>query len=531
MRNRDEVHDALLSLVAVPTEDLTGVSAWADQLIQEGRAFVMLPGDAAAVDFLVAAERRGLAKEIYPKSRFSPAGFDSNVCDIQWEKDRDVRGEDAVAELIQAWMQASGPWTATRLAQKLALGPSGIERALLQLEAKGQVLRGSFRPSARELEWCDRRLLARIHRLTLRRLRREIEPVSPAQFMRFLFRWQHVAPGTRLHGVDGTSVVLDQLQGFETPAAAWEDLLLGARVADYRPEFLDQLCLSGQFAWGRISAVIGPALTNQDDRKPVRPTRLAPVAFFRRDNIHLFLEDERSSDSLNQSIQLTHPAREVLNHLHLQGASFFQDFVKSLQRLPVEVESGLWELVAAGLVSADGFANLRALIDPLLRRAGKKNQRRTQRRLQNLSTGRWTLVRQSQVQGETAAVVRDLEALAFQFLRRWGVFFRDLLGRESVPVAWRDLLPVLRRLEAQGRIRGGRFIAGFGGEQFALPEAVDALRTVRRNPLDGQSVHVSASDPLNLLGIIFPGPRVRPNPETQLHFRDGCPMEDRRVVG
>ncbi len=406
--------------------------------------------------------------------------------------------EQAVRELVRCRLQSSGPKTLGELCRLLNIPRGTLEVALQGLQKDGQILSGSYRTSAGELEWCDRRLLARIHRLTLGRLRREIEPVSPAEFMRFLFTWQHLPSGTQLHGEKGLSIILDQLQGFEAATAAWEEFLLPSRINGYAPELLDRLCLSGEFVWGRLSVPSSLETESMEERpysspRGIRPSRLAPVAFFKRMEMPDFFmlrkletgkrdQDDQQVEELN----LSHPAHEVLEQLQRWGACFFEDLVRTTGRLPVEVEEGLWELVAAGIATADGFDSLRFLIDPNRKRgfphrASRKSRRRTLKR----SMGRWTLIGDTLrihgespgIQGEFSGLAPNssLELIARQLLERWGVVFRDLLARESLLFPWRDLLKIYRPLEARGLVRGGRFVSGFVGEQFALPEALDAL--------------------------------------------------------
>jgi len=340
-----------------------------------------------------------------------------------------------------------------------------------------------------EVQFCHRRIVARIHRLTLGRLRKEIEPVTAADFMRFLCRWQHMARGTQLHGVDGVFHILKQLQGYEIPASAWETSVLPKRIVDYDPELLDQLCLSGEIAWGRLSP--HKAFDPDSPTKRVRPTRIAPIAIFRREDFPMLAAPRTETP-------LSHPARDVFDALTKRGACFFVDLVRTSGRLAREVEDALWELVAAGLVTADGFDNLRALLDPK-RRAGEGNGRMKRPRH---SAGRWALLDRAD------ATTTDVEFFAKLLLDRWGVVFRDLLSREPLAPAWRDLLVTYRRMEARGEIRGGRFISGFVGEQFARPEAVDMLRSVRLSTYMGEEVDVALADPLNLTGIVIPGPRT-----------------------
>ena len=466
VRNADELHDALLTLIRLPAVEEW--RPWFDELYAAGRAH-------AQGRLWVATERLN-------------------------------RVDDAVA-ILRGWLDSLGPVTASDLAGRLELTKEAVDIALAQLESEGQILRGHFTPGAGggEIEWCNRRVLSRIHRLTIGRLRREIEPVSTAEFMRFLTRWHHVAHGTQLHGVDGTLQVIRQLQGYEIPAAAWESQILARRVTRYEPDLLDQVCLSGEVMWGRLSP--HPAFERLEPRR-VRPTRVAPVTLFLREDAS-WLHTGSSAQLLPA---LSHPARAVLEVIENRGASFFNELVRATNRLPSEVEDGLWELVAAGLVTADGFENLRSLVDPKRRRGEGRGKYARPRH----AAGRWALLR-------TAESAPDTEAFARQLLLRWGVVFRDILGRETLAPAWRDLLVVLRRMEAKGEVRGGRFVSGYSGEQFARPEAVDLLRVVRRTEKRGETLELSLTDPLNLVGIILPGPRSSTG--DTLVLRDGVPVE------
>ncbi|MBZ5608982.1 MAG: DEAD/DEAH box helicase [Acidobacteriia bacterium] len=457
VRNADELHDALLTLITLPPA--SEWQAFFDELMGAGRARVT---EREGKLFWVAVERFDLRDEVLPT----------------------VRG----------WMESLGPVTAGTLGATLAFPGDAIEAALLQLESEGQVMRGRFNSqlAADETQWCNRRILARIHRLTLGQLRREIEPVTAAQFQQFLYRWQHVLPGSRLHGIDGTLQIIKQLQGYEISAAAWEPDVLAQRVAHYEPEFLDQLCLAGEVMWARLSP--HPAFEVPEPRR-VRPTRTAPIAIFLREST-----DWLAPMASGATPVFSHAARDVLTQLEQRGASFFADLVRGTGRLASEVEDGLWELVAAGLVTADGFENLRALVDPKRRRGEGRGKHSRPRH----AAGRWALVRHA---ANASAPEARPAFFADQLLARWGVVFRDLLARESLAPPWRDLLPVLRRKEAQGEIRGGRFVAGFSGEQFARPEALELLRAVRRSDAAEQP-NIPNSDPLNLAGIIMPGPRV-----------------------
>ncbi|HEY6101065.1 MAG TPA: DEAD/DEAH box helicase, partial [Anaeromyxobacter sp.] len=365
------------------------------------------------------------------------------------------------------------------------------------------------------VEWCDRRLLARIHRRTLDGLRRLIEPVSAAALIRFLLSWQHVRPGTQQHGRDGLLRVIERLEGFEAAAGAWERELLTARVADYERRLLDELCLAGEVAWGRFAVVPG---VEEAPRRRNAPTRNAPVTLALREDLAWLLAGIGGAP-----VPLGPSAQALVDVLGRRGASFLPDLAQATARLPAEVEQALWELVSAGLVTCDGFSGLRTLVDPpargrIVRRSG-------------FAGGRWSLLRAPgpDVPPPAADAGADdaiLEKLADQYLRRYGVVFRDLLARESAPPPWRDLLRVYRALEARGAIRGGRFVAGFTGEQFALPEAVEALRAARRAPREGaERIDVSAADPLNLVGILTPGARVPAVLGNRVAFVDGVPAE------
>jgi ATP-dependent helicase Lhr and Lhr-like helicase len=319
--------------------------------------------------------------------------------------------------------------------------------------------------------------------------------VTTADFVRYLHRWQHVAPGSQLHGADGVLHTIKQLQGYEISAAAWEAEILPTRVAHYSPEFLDRLCLSGEVMWGRLSP--HPAFDNDDTGRThrVRPTRVAPLTLFLREDAEWLLAGPQPAPDAS----LSHPAREVLAELQSRGASFFPELARSTGRLASEVEDALWELVAAGLVTADGFENLRALVDPKRRRGEGRGRLARPRH----SAGRWALLRRP------AGLATQISPSSFarQLLQRWGVVFRDLAGRETLAPPWRDLLVELRRMEARGEIRGGRFAAAFMGEQFALPEALDLLRAVRRAGESGDLPEAPPTDPLYLAGVLLPGPR------------------------
>jgi len=464
-RDPDELHEALCGWSLIPVGQVAGDGNY-EQLAADRRAATLTFGGR---DYWVPAERLDLVLRVYPQATFDPPI-------AQPAGGRAIPGspEACAAEILRGWFECSGPLRASHLAQTLAMPRELVDQALAQLEAEGQILRGRFTPNSSEVEveWCHRNLLARIHRLTIGRLRREIEPVTTAAFFAFLNRWQHLLPGTQLHGVDGTLQIIRQLQGAEFPAAAWESEVLPRRVARYQPEYLDDLCLAGEVTWGRLSP--HPAFEREPEEnksRRVRPTRMAPLAIFLREDSPWLLGVPQPSPHES----LSHPAREVLAAIERHGASFFTDLTHSTGRLSSEVEDALWELVAAGLVTADGFENLRALLDPK-RRAG---QGKARTRRPRHAPGRWALLRRAG-QAAPPAPPNHAEIFARQLLLRWGVVFRDLAAREPVAPPWRNLLGALRRLESRGEIRGGRFVEAYLGEQFALPEALDLLRAIRR---------------------------------------------------
>ncbi len=474
VRDPDELHDALLTLVVLAP--VTEWTALFEELVCARRAAI-LPVDGRV--FWVAAERLDLARRAY-----------------------EVSEESAAAEILRGWLESTGPVKASALAARLCLPDWLVESALARLEVEGQVLRGQFTAERTgEPEWANRRLLARIHRLTLGRLRGEIEPATTADFVRFLARWQHLARGSQMHGVDGTLAVISQLQGYEVPAGAWESVVLPRRIARYDPEFLDRLCLSGEVMWGRLSP--HPAFEEPGGVHRVRPTRAAPLTLFLREDAETLVAFRPPPGAAQKEASLSPAAQEVMEQLERRGASFFTDLQRATGRLASEAEDALWELVAAGLVTADGFENLRSLVDPKRRRGQGRGRKARPRH----AAGRWALLRPlvpvPAPASETAA-----ESFARQLLRRWGVVLRELVARETLAPPWREMLVALRRMEARGEIRGGRFAGAFVGEQFALPEALDLLRAMRRQNASADTLEVSAADPLNLTGILLPGPRL-----------------------
>jgi len=551
VRDADELHDVLHTLVALP--EITGVGAGDSAALggarnsasglfvgQGDRASLHWAGEgghphAGSGDWLgyferlvlqgraarafydgrkywVAAERAATFRLLFPNAEFERA-----LVEI---KTPAISPEDALLALVTGWMAHSGPATGSQLGDLLGLPAAEIEKALLRMEASGAILRGSFTGTAartgatppHQNEWCERRLLARIHRLTVATLRKQIEPVNAAQFMRWLLRWQHLEPGAQAQGERALLDVLRQLQGFEIPANAWERHVLGRRVANYDPKWLDQLCLTGAVGWGRLSPHPATLEDSASGKRRVIPTSVAPITFFVREEADWMTPHHPAADA-SETRGVGEGARLVLEFLRQRGASFFADIVRGTGKLKAEIETALWELVAAGLVTADGFDNLRSLIDPK-RRAGQGSGRTARPRH---SSGRWALLYTDPADDRNRAV----EATCWMLLKRYGIVFRDLLARETNLPKWRELLMAFRRLEDRGEIRGGRFVDGFLGEQFALPVAVESVRAMRKQSPTGETVTFSAADPLNLVGILVPGERVPAISGKLVSVRDG----------
>jgi ATP-dependent helicase Lhr and Lhr-like helicase len=512
----DELHDALMLLGVLTQAEAASLAQSGDfeALLQQRRATRLHAGGAAGPVLWVAAEQLPLLASAYPAHVLEPdIEAPAEFRERRWET------EQAQRELLRGRLQATGPTTAAALAAATALPCARIEAALVALETEGFVLRGRFTPAADEEEWCERRLLARIHRYTIRSLRAEIEPVASADFMRFLLDWQGLTRTPRPEGVAGLAAVVEQLEGFEVPAIAWESDVLPARLHDYEGQWLDSLCLSGRALWARLDR---PASATAG------PVRATPIALLTRRNWPLW-QSLRPVDATEAPLSAS--AAAMAEYLRQHGASFFDEIVQGAQLLRAQAESGLAELVAAGQASADSFGGLRALLMPLerKRKLAARGRRAAQFGLEE--AGRWSLVHRAAATtasapvAPVAEVANAAEAVAWTLLRRYGVVFRRVLTREAPWLPpWHVLLRAYRRLEAQGHIRGGRFVAGVSGEQYALPDAVGALRAARKRGPDGTLVSLSAADPLNLAGIVTPGVRVAALAGNRLLLRDGVPI-------
>jgi ATP-dependent Lhr-like helicase len=512
LRDEHELHDLLQSVVVfpLPTLDTDNARHWPafyECLTHTGRAQTV---DCGGVPCWIATEWLEGATALW-------AGATSVSVE--------VTKKDPLTKCVHGWLQILGPVTSNALAQHMALDPKAIYQVFLAMEMQGLLMRGAFEHPAttdeHEIEWCERRILQRIHRLTLGTLRKQVEPVTPAIYMRWLLGWQHLAPQTQLSGEEGLLDVLSQLEGFEAPAIEWERSLLPSRIANFDPRWLDQLCLSGAVGWGRVSP--HPAWTAGEGSAPRRviPTNAAPITFYIRSSAdwlpHALAQQCVDESTLQQS--LSTEALQARALLQQRGACFANDIQRILNLTRPQTQHALWELATAGLAASDGFDQLRAMMDPR-----RKSAAATDRKVRS-SAGRWSLFTE-ETHGALTATERArrtdaaIESAARMLLARYGVLFRDLLTRESNAPKWRDLLGMLRRLEARGEVRGGRFISGFGGEQFALPQAVESLRAARHQP-STHVITVAAADPMNLAGIVVPGARVAAVPGKYVRFCGG----------
>jgi len=507
-RSADEVHEALMTLGAITAAEARADAHWdaaLATLAKSGRATQMVSGETI---LWVAAERLASMRQLYPQATprppiASPQGYEAGFETV----------EEALRELLRARLGGLGPVTVDELVGQLGLPRGEIEFALAALQTEGTVFQGHVTPGLAAVEWCERHLLARIHRYTLKRLRREIEPVEPRDFVRFLFEWQHVASASRVSGPEALPAVLAQLEGFEAPASLWEAEVLPARVKDYASSWLDDLCTSGRTMWTRLRPLASGA--QGGGRSSLRTT---PILLLPRRAAPTW---SRLASAAADDEGLGGRAQRVFDFLEASGASFFDEIADGARLLRAELEDALAELVVRGRASCDSYAGLRALLVPAARRATAASRSRRRVALFGIEdAGRWNVVRAQAADGKAAA--ESVEHVARTLLRRYGVVCFQLLEREAAWLPpWRELVRVYRRLEARGEIRGGRFIAGVTGEQFALPDAIATLRAVRRQPPDDAMVCLSASDPANLLGTVLAGPKVPRLAGSRVLYRDG----------
>jgi ATP-dependent Lhr-like helicase len=507
MTNPDETHDALMTLgYLIDTEIEASTRIYLQQLQHENRAVRFEKGSQS---LWFAAERIPWIKSVFGNSGMAfflePEGIETSL--PKFLLTPSPTPEVALKDLLRARLGSSGPVTAHDLANPLGLSSTSVESALCALEAEGSILKGSFSADT-HTEWCDRRLLARIHRTRVQEQRKKVVAVSGSQFMRFLFGWHRLLPENQPQGPSGLAAVLEQLEGYEAPARCWEANLLPARLTNYDPAWMDQLCLSGKIVWSRLrSPNTGTSLL-----------RAAPIAFCSRRQLRVWQAQGTSPERDG----LSAAAKTIIDCLNESGSLFFDEIAETTQLLPTMTEKGLGELVARGWVYSDGFSGLRGLLVPEQRR-----QKYRQYRFGLDEAGRWNLV-QGGLRGQSGSPPEsDLDGFVRTLLRRYGVLFKALLETESLMPPWMVLLPHLRRMEIRGDVRGGRFVAGAFGEQFALPEALEGLRRIQALPDDDHRVVLSASDPLCLQGIVTPGAKIPRIPGNRVLYQGGLVVGQR----
>ena len=510
-RTPDELHDALIihGFIAQTEGEANHWDGFFDGLVAERRATRLWVKDHLVL--WIATERISMFKAVFSDAEIDPEHeLPAHIGQEKWSF------EEALREITRGRLEALGPVIVTQLAQAIGLPESKIEQALIALEVEGFVFRGKFTPGLGVEEWCERRYLQRIHKYTMESLRQGIEPVSVQDFMRFLFAHHNMRAEDRPTGPGTLQKMLDQLEGYEAPAAAWESELIPSRIAEYDPVWLDALCMSGRILWGRFNR---PTATSSRGRK-AGPVKRTPICLVSRTHADLWREIAR--DEAKEE-KLSHPAQIIMDYLEKHGASFFGDMASNTSLLKAQVESGLAELVGRGRVTSDGYVGLRALLTP---NYNKPNRWRKHRKavFGVEQAGRWSLMRNGQEPQTNKLDFEALEQLAFIYIRRWGVLFRSLLEKEAFAPPWRMLVRVLRRLELRGDVRGGRFVASVSGEQFAFPETVERLRKIRKEKKTGELIAISAADPLNMLGVILPGKKVAHLASNRILFRDGVPI-------
>ena len=513
--NAEELHDALVLLGFLTVNEGKNANGWEDyleELLSENRASILRTEEGRG--FWVATDRIMHMKEIYPESKMTP---EIQIPERLTEQLRSK--ENALVEIMRGRLEAVGPVRAISLAETMGIPISRIEQALIALENEGFVFRGHFTPGVDDLEWCERRLLARIHRYTLNKIRKEIEPVSAADFMRFLFSWHNIHSDEKPEGPEALREILNKLEGVEAPAASWEGELLPSRMKDYDHLWLDMLCLSGNTVWGRFRQ----QSYEPNGKKSPSPIKTTPITLVNRANLETW--KRLSSYSNNNLGNLSHEASKVLALLTDQGASFFDEIVKKTGLLKVQVEGAIAELVALGMLTSDSYSGLRALLVHSKYRTNEGRLRRRNISFNMEGAGRWSLLHtNSYSKDEKKTDSETLVTIARVLLRRYGVVFRRLSDCENFAPPWRGLVRVFRNLEARGEIRGGRFVEGVWGEQFALTEAVSRLRIIRRGPKDEALISISAADPFNLTGVITPGRHVPSLFKNRILYRDGVPV-------
>lgn len=509
----DELHDALVLfgfLTDAEGKVSDGITNWEvhlEELTEQKRATKVEVNNQL---LWVATERLPQFKATFKKIKIiNEFSIPNKIFDAKWDEQK------ALVEIVRGRLEAVGPTTVTEVAATMGLEIRLAEQAILALENDGFVFRGNFTPELEIEEWCERRLLARIHRYTLQKLRKEIEPVSASDLMRFLFQWQHVAPSSQLEGPDALQQVLNQLEGIEVAAGAWESDILPTRVKDYDYLWLDVLCLSGKIQWGKFR-LNGIA----KDSKTTSPIKTTPISIVKRSSITYWQLMGYKPNYSNTKLSLV--AKKVFNAIKNGGASFFDDVMEHTGLLKIEVENAISELVSVGMVTSDSYTGLRSLLVPQKYKTEGSRRRRQALNFSMEEAGRWSAL--PAIKEEKSIDNKSIEQFARILLNRYGVVFRRLIEKENYSPPWRDLVRVLRTMEARGEIRGGRFVSGVWGEQYALDEAIPLLRKIRKAPKEGELVTISAVDPLNLTGIITVGRKVSQYYSNRILYRDGEPV-------
>lgn len=515
VRDADELHDLLLGRIILPAAEGSRWTSWFEQLVAQHRATSLMLAD--DVTMWVPAERLPAARAAFPNANVEPPVAVPGSVRHDWES------IEAKLAIVRGLIETSGPVTAESIAATTSFSLGQTNALLEALEGEGVVLRGTFTPREEAedvVEWCHRRLLSRIHRLTLDGLRKQIEPVGVPTLIRFLARHQAIDPDTKRSGANGLFDVISMLQGLDLSAGAWESEVLSLRLRDYDPAWLDELCLTGEIGWGRLSP---PKQTSDKPKRSTGVTRAAPISLFLREDLPWLQAFIASSEEET----LTQTAQAVLEILHIRGAVFASDLLHELQMFPGPLEDAISELVTRGRLTADGFSGLRQLIAERNGSSGRHSQKKPKllrARRTVAGAGRWSMLARFGAPADVDARRHAVEQWAWQLLRRWGIVFRDLLVRESGTPPWFELLQVYRKLEARGEIRGGRFVTGVAGEQFALQEIVSKLRKLRDQGPGRELVVVSGADPLNLVGILTPHPRVPSIGSNKIAYVDGVPL-------
>ncbi len=551
VRNADELHDTLLSRIVLPVAEGVEWTAEFAELVKTGRATLVTytsssnesggrgwteqsegsPGVSGcrpptpatrSVEAWAATERIPAVIAAFPDAVLEPA------VDVPLGVKTDWENTEARVAMVRGLLEICGPVTTEEAARRIGITISQADAALESLEGDGVVLRGRFtNPEKPSIEWCHRRLLARIHRLTMDGLRKQIEPVSVDVFMRFLFRHHGIMEAHRREGMNGLFEAIGQLQGLDIPSVAWERDILPLRIASYRTEWLDELCLTGEVGWMRLF----PPPRNPEKSRPMASlTRIAPMSLYLREDLR-WLADRAPNPEF---VGLSSPAMQLLEILTACGAMFGTDLQAETRMLNDHLDDALGELVARGLITADGFSGLRSLVAEKPTSSRRNNRGRAERiRIMRSPVGRWSIARRETVVDASESVSPAMASSeintewAWQLLRRWGIVFRDLLQNEDGAPAWFELLQVFRRLEARGEIRGGRFITGVAGEQFALTDTVQKLRQIRdeiqQTPLQ-EIVVINAADPLNLVGVLTKHDRVPRTAGNRVAFMNGVPV-------